>query len=237
MAEHEQAYWWHLGRLRIIETYLRVARLPSQKAKLLNVGCGTGGTVPTLEKFGAVDNVDTSDQAIAFMKQRGYSRVTKVHGTALPFTGGSYDLVVAFDVLEHIEDHLGALREWSRVLKDDGAIVLTVPAYQWLWSGHDVALGHHRRYTAQRLKAAAALTGLRPQKMSYAIIFSLPLVIGFRLLGRLRGESADAEASYVSLPGWLNRLFTALLYGEAKLHGHMGFPAGTSVVAIFRKAL
>ncbi len=235
MAEQERTYWWHKGRARIIESYLENTAAGPRKSKILNVGCGTGGTVTLLERYGVVDNVDTSDVALAFMKQGGYRRLTKVTGTTLPFADKTYDLVVAFDVLEHIKDENKALREWSRVLKDTGAVVLTVPAYQWLWSGHDVALGHQRRYTIKRLVAAAKQARLSADKKSYAIVFSLPLVVGFRLLHSVWRKKDSATASYVRIPGWINTLFAGFLYAEARLHGKVYFPAGTSVVAVFRK--
>lgn len=236
MAEREKTYWWHLGRLRIVQTYINRAVTNKKKVKLLNVGCGTGGTIDVLEQFGTVDNVDISKDAIDFMKKHGYKRITKVTDIKLPFNGKTYDVVGAFDVLEHIEDHVGALKEWSRVLKEDGAIVLTVPAYQWLWSDHDVSLHHKRRYTVGRLKQAAKEAGLKPTKLSYAIVFSLPLVVSFRVLNKVLGRKTDSETSYVNVPNWVNDLFSNLLYGEAKAHRYLRFPAGTTVVAILRKA-
>lgn len=236
MAEREASYWWHLGRLRIIQTYIRKAMGDKKKAKILNVGCGTGGTIDMLEGFGTVDNVDISDDAIKFMKQKGYGRITKVEpDKPLPFKDKSYDVVGSFDVLEHIDDHVGALKEWKRIIKDDGAIVLTVPAYQWLWSDHDVSLYHKRRYTTKLLAKAADEAGLRPLKKSYAIVFSLPMVVGFRMLNKLLGRKTDSETSYVDIPNWTNTLFTKLLYAEAKIHKNINFPAGTSVVAILKK--
>jgi SAM-dependent methyltransferase len=235
MAEREKTYWWHVGRLRIIQTYVQLV-VKNKSVKILNVGCGTGGSIDMLEQFGVVDNVDISSEAIKFMKQYGYKRITKVDGIALPFKTSSYDVIGAFDVLEHIDDHVSALKEWKRILKDDGAIVLTVPAYQWLWTGHDVSLHHKRRYTKARLKAAAKEAGLRVEKGSYAIVFSLPLIVGFRLLNKLLRRKTDSETSDVSVPAWVNSLFTRLLYGEARLHRSMSFPFGTSVVAILRKA-
>ncbi len=155
LAEQEESYWWHQGRLKIIASYLRCASGGTTNSKILNVGCGTGGSIALLESFGETDNVDTADAAIAFARRRGYKRVIKVDGLKLPFAAKSYDLIGAFDVLEHIDQEIAALKEWKRVLKDDGAIILTVPAYQWLWSGHDESLHHKRRYTAGRLKQAA----------------------------------------------------------------------------------
>lgn len=240
MAERERTYWWHVGRLKIIKTYIAAAlgKTGSKKnqPKLLNVGCGTGGTVDMLEGFGTLDNVDISDDAIKFMKQNGHTRVTKVKDINLPFKDATYDLVGAFDVLEHIDKQVDALKEWKRVIKDDGSIVLTVPAYQWLWTDHDVSLHHKRRYTIKRLKQVAREAGLVLHKRSYAIVFSLPLVAGFRFINKALGRKADSETSYVDVPNWVNTLFSKLLYGEASMHQYVSFPAGTSVIAILKKA-
>jgi SAM-dependent methyltransferase len=236
MAEHEQSYWWHVGRLEIIQTYVKRASRGRPNLAILNIGCGTGGTIDMLERFGEVDNVDASDDAIAFVRKLGYRSITKVDGIDLPFKDKTYDVVGAFDVLEHIEDHQSALSEWKRVLKDDGAIVITVPAYQWLWSDHDVSLHHRRRYTIRSLMAVAAAADLRPEKRSYAISFSLPLVAGFRLVGKVLNRKTDSETSYVPVSKAINNLFTAFLKVEAKLHNTVSLPAGTSVVTILRKS-
>lgn len=235
MAEYEQNYWWHLGRLEVIQTYVKRALKGKPKAAILNVGCGTGGTIDMLEKFGTVENVDISDDAIAFMNKMGYKGITKVDDIDLPYKDKTYDVVGAFDVLEHIDDQVGALKEWNRVIKDDGAIVITVPAYQWLWSEHDVSLHHQRRYTVSSLMKAADEAGLKPERKSYAIAFSLPLVVGFRLVNKALGRKADSETSYVSVPKSVNKLFTNFLKVEAKIHDKISLPAGTSVVTILRK--
>lgn len=235
MAEREQTYWWHVGRLRIIQRYIQTIKGKKHDFKILNVGCGTGGTIDMLEQLGSTQNVDISDEAIGFMNQKGYKNITKVDDVELPFKDASFDLVGAFDVLEHIEKDIDALKEWKRVIKPDGAILITVPAYQWLWSGHDVSLYHKRRYTTKLLRERAKIAGLKVEKLSYAIVFSLPLIVGFRLLNKALRRSTDSETSYVDLPGPVNTLFTRALYLEAKLHRVMSFPAGTSVVAVLRK--
>ena len=204
------------------------------KSRILNIGCGTGGTVDMLEKYGTTDNVDISDEAIRFMKNGGYKRLYKVDGIALPFKDNTYDAVCAFDVLEHISKESAALKEWRRVLKPGGALIITVPAYQWLWSNHDVSLHHKRRYTNKRLKLAAKRAGFKVQKNSYAIVFSLPMIAGFRLINNVLGSSS--ETSYVNVPKSLNSFFVRLLYMEAGLHRVLSFPAGTSVITTLRKA-
>jgi SAM-dependent methyltransferase len=164
MADRENTYWWHLGRIRIISSYVQSVKNKKKQFTILNIGCGTGGTIDMLESFGYTDNVDTSNEAIKYMKQRGYKNVTKVSNINLPFNANTYDMVGAFDVLEHIDDQVGALKEWKRVIKKDGAIVITVPAYQWLWSKHDISLHHKRRYTIKLLTDAAKHAGLKPKK-------------------------------------------------------------------------
>jgi len=235
MAEQEESYWWHLGRLRIIETYLAKVVDSRMGICMLNVGCGTGSTVPTLEKYGEVNNVDVSEYAILHMLRRGYSRVRKTNGVGLPYSEKSFDVICSFDVLEHIEDDVAALAEWRRVLKTDGAIILTVPAYQWLWSGHDVALHHRRRYTRKLLKDVASAAGLDVDKASYAIVFSLPLLASVRMIQKIIKPKGAPESSYIRLPGWINWIFKNLLYFEAGVHRHLTFPAGSSVVAILRR--
>lgn len=235
MAEREQTYWWHLGRLRIIQTYVQLLRGGKKQLKILNVGCGTGGTIDMLEQFGPTTNVDISDEAIKFMEQRGYKGIVKVDDIGLPFKDKSFDMVGAFDVLEHIEKDVEALKEWKRVIRDDGAILITVPAYQWLWSDHDVSLHHKRRYTIKRLETTAKQAGLKLDKRSYAIVFSLPLVVGFRLLNKALRRKTTSETSYVDVPDWANSLFSRLLYTEAKAHRAVSLPAGTSVIAVLRK--
>lgn len=233
MAERERNYWWHAGRLAVIESWLKNWVKPKKNARILNVGCGTGGTLPVLEKFGKIDNVDVSDEAIKFMEKAGY-KVDKVKSHKLPYKDGTYDVVVAFDVLEHIDKHKEALEEWTRVLKKDGAILFTIPAYQWLWSDHDKSLHHYRRYTKKLIRSITPKTGII-QRMSYYIVFSLPLIVGFRFLNKVTGKKTDSETSYVNVPLFVNSLFTNFLKLEAASHKFTTFPAGTSLIAIIRK--
>jgi len=234
MAHHERTYWWHLGRLKIINTYIANHASGKKNMKILNVGCGTGGTLNMLEKFGAVENVDVSDEAIAFMKKSGY-KVKKVEGIKLPYKDNTFDLVGAFDVLEHIEHDEDALKEWLRVLKPGGFVVMTIPAHQWLWSDHDVSLHHFRRYTTKEVKNKAKNAGLHPKRVSYAIAFSVPLIIGFRVMNKLLNRKVDSETSYVPVPKFVNSFFTNLLTVEAASHKVIKLPIGTSVIASLEK--
>jgi len=235
MSEYEKDYWWHLGRIKIINTYLN-RFISSNNNKILNVGCGTGGTIKMLEKYGDVDNVDISEDAIKFMKKEGYTKIKKVDGIELPYPENTFDLVIALDVLEHIEFDKDALKEWRRVLKPGGKVILTVPAYQRLWSDHDISLYHFRRYRKWELHRKGTESVLCPIKISYAIVFSLPLVFGFRVLNKVLGRKVDSETSYVKLPKPINSLFTGLLSIEAFFHRYINFWFGTSLVAVYQKS-
>lgn len=233
MAEREKTYWWHAGRLAIIDVWLSKWVSPPESSKILNVGCGTGGTLPVLEKYGEIENIDVSDEAIKFMRSAGY-KVKKVTDHILPYKDNTFDVVVAFDVLEHIDKHEDALVEWTRVLKKGGVILFTVPAYQWLWSDHDTSLHHYRRYTKKLIEKIVPSSAYI-HRASYFIIFSLPLVVGFRFMNKALGKKADSETSYVNVSDTVNKIFTNLLRLEARAHKLVTFPAGTSVIATIRK--
>ena len=235
MAELEKSYWWHAGRKSIISQQMRKLGL-SKNAKILNVGCGTGGMIPLFEQYGDVVNIDVSDEALKYCKQLGFRNLKKYNGTTVPFKDSSYDLVVATDVLEHIEDDQAALKEWRRVLKPGGHMLITVPAYQWLWSDHDQELHHHRRYTASGLHRKTNEESLRVRKKTYAITFSFPLIVGYRLIDSiLPNRKKKANTSYVLLPRPINSLFTNLLRLEAQCLRVINFPFGTSILLIAEK--
>jgi SAM-dependent methyltransferase len=235
LAAIEDHYWWHVGRLRILDEQVRLVA-GGRRLRILNIGCGTGGTVAMLERHGSVVNVDVSDEAIAYMARKGYPGTTKVEGVELPFADGSFDLVAAFDVLEHIEDDVAALREWRRVLRAGGQVLVTVPALGWLWSEFDEIQHHRRRYTRSTLRAAGESSGLVPGRISYAIAFSLPLIAGYRMLHKLLPGSGRAKATYVPVPPRINRLFIEILGIEAKIHRRALVPFGTSVLGKFMKS-
>lgn len=234
MSQREESYWWHTGRMSIVDTQLKILKGSGKKLKILNIGCGTGGTIPTLEKYGKVENVDISLEALKYLKQKGYrGKLIKDH--RLPFKDGEFDLVIALDVLEHIDQDRLSLDEWKRVLKKNGKVFITVPAYNFLWSGHDTSLHHIRRYTKRSLDWDLQKSGFAKNKLSYMVMFSLPLVVGFRMLYKFTGKKMDDQTSYVNMPSVINKLFHLGLVLESRVLKFINLPLGTSVLGIYKK--
>ena len=233
----EETYWWHVGRKSVVRSILNKLTKSDPRLKILNVGSGTGGTIPLLREFGKVTNLDPSLEAIQYCVQKGYRGVVRSLGENLPFKKESFDLVVALDVLEHIEDDEAALDEWMRVLKPGGRMFLTVPAYQWLWSSHDESLHHFRRYTASGLHKLMNMVGAKVVERSYAIVFSFPLILAYRFLTSVLPlkRSSKPRSSYVILPKIFNSLLVQLLRVEALVLRVMNFPFGTSVAMAAQK--
>ena len=232
MSELEENYWWHVGREHIIRKQLNKLNLDPASAKIINIGSGTGATIPLLERYGTVTNVDTSPAAIAKAKEKGYQTI-KIDRDSLPFDDSTFDLAVAFDVLEHIPDDFAALRDWQRILKPSGHLMVTVPAHNWLWSAHDESLHHYRRYTVSQVHRLCNLAGFDVVKRSYAISFSFPMIVAYRFLSSLiPGRRHNHRTSYVRLPRPINAFFAFLLRIEGTLLKYINAPIGTSVLVV-----
>ncbi len=233
LADFEGSYWWHLGRLSVLRRQLQKAVRNPTTCRILNVGAGTGGTVSTLAAFGTVDHVDISDEAIRFLQEHHVERVVKADGTSLPFPNDTFDVIVATDVLEHIQDDSAALREWRRVLRPGGKIIITVPAYQWLWSEHDESLNHFRRYTASGLHILCNQNHLSVYSRTYIITFCFPLIVAYRAIRHF--FNTKHSTSYVRLPKWVNFIFTKIVEAEGAIVQFVNLPFGTSVLLVVKK--
>jgi SAM-dependent methyltransferase len=235
MAELDQEHWWFLARRRILDQLIeRVVRPPVQ-ARVLEVGCGTGHNLPMLGRFGSVDacELDKSARTLA-SKRLG----RKVKDARLPdlsmFERNGYDMVALLDVLEHVPDDIGSLRAIHRRLKPGGALLLTVPANPWMWSAHDVAHHHFRRYTRAGLSRLFMQAGFEVQLLSYFNSLLFPPIAAARLLHKAAGrDSADDALPGAKINGLLNTVFGL----EAGLIGRLPIPFGVSLAAVVRRPL
>jgi SAM-dependent methyltransferase len=214
LYELEDRHWWFRGRRAAIWALIERAGVDSAP-HLLDAGCGTGRNLVEFGRLGEAEGIDFSEQAVEFCHQRGLTGVRQGPVETLPFDSDRFDLILATDVIEHLRDDVVALTELRRVAARGGRIVITVPAYQWLWSQHDVSLHHYRRYTTPRLRRAAVAAGWQPVLSTYFFTAMLPLVaatrIGRGLLGR--HESSDLALSRAAV----SQVLEAPIRGEAAL--------------------
>lgn len=230
MAELDERHWWYRARRKILaELIERKVRLP-EKARILEIGCGTGHNVLMLKRFGTVDAIEIDPAARSIASERLGRPVGDAPLPGLPgVEEGAYDLVALLDVLEHVDADREALASIARRLKPGGRILVTVPAHPWMWSAHDEVNHHHRRYTRRSLRAAVEGAGLRIEMMSWFNSLLFPLAAATRLAGRITGKQ-DSDDKLPPAP--LNGLFELLFGLERYGVGRVPLPPGVSLVAI-----
>jgi SAM-dependent methyltransferase len=226
MADTEGRHWWFTGRRAILQSLISRLKLP-RSARIVEIGCGTGGNLDMLAAFGRVSAMEADDGARAIALEKTGGRFEIRAGRCpgdIPFPRRSFDLVCLFDVLEHIEEDVATLQAIGALLASGGHALLTVPAYRWLWSAHDEFLHHKRRYTASELRRKiGAAGGLRVSELSYFNTLLFPLAAAARLL-KVNGTAVPAPP--------INRLFHAVFSAERFLVGRLPLPFGVSLVAV-----
>jgi SAM-dependent methyltransferase len=230
MAQIDARHWWFAARRQIIGALICDRVQPPPSARILEVGCGTGSNLELLGRFGAVDAIEPDPEARAFAAKR--SGVAVAGGT-LPggadLADGRYDLITLFDVLEHIPDDAGALEELARKVAPGGSLLLTVPAMPWMWSGHDVAHHHHRRYTAGSLRKTLEAAGFELRYITHFNSLLFPLIAAARGLGKVTGREGGDDA----IPsGPVNGALRAVFAAERHLLPLMSLPFGVSLAVI-----
>jgi SAM-dependent methyltransferase len=230
--EVEDRHWWFRGRWAVIEAMLARTPLPPSPL-ILDAGCGTGGNLERYARIGRAEGVEPFPEAVQLCRERGFEAVTQGGLEDLPYEDNRYDLVAATDVLEHVAPEQEALREMLRVTKPGGVLLLTVPAYMWMWTEEDDNLHHQRRYTRRRLREAVTKAGWEPRIATYFNSLLLPPIALARKLPRNSdGEQADLDRTPASLDGPLSlpmRLEARLIRAGVRL------PAGVSVGIVCRK--
>jgi SAM-dependent methyltransferase len=232
MVAAEERHWWHRGRRRIVREAIERIALPPDP-RLLDAGCGSGRVLDELRAFGRVSAVDVSEIGVARARARGYEDVHVAPLEELPWPDATFDLVTCLDVIEHVPDDAPALAELRRVTRPGGHAVVTVPAYPRLWSQHDVANQHFRRYTRSMLRTAAEAAGWSVTRMTNFNALLLPVAAA--VIMRRRGT--DDDRSNLSLsPRALNGLLEVPLRAEAALlRRGWGMPLGLSLLAVLRR--
>jgi len=233
-AAVEENYWWFVGRRAVIRR-LASRYFPTDDRRILDWGCGAGGNYNLLTKFGSVLGVDSSEVSIEFCRSRNITSVQKISSIDDLHVPEQFDLLTNFDVLEHLEDDEYFLRGAHRVLKPGGYVLITVPAYMFLWSQLDDILGHVRRYSRRQLIKKVEKCGFTVLRASYFITILSPLFILVRLVQRRNKKAAKLEDLVVPLPAPINRIFSLLVALEAVLIRWVNLPFGTSIILLGKR--
>ena len=226
MAALEQQHWWFVARREILTKMLTTLPLPTD-AQILEAGCGTGGNLAMLARFGQVHGMEANADAIGFANAKNIAEVRAGFlPQDIPFADKQFDLIALFDVLEHLDEDAASLRALRARLKPNGYLIATVPAYPWLWSEHDTVHQHKRRYVAKNLRAQVAAAGFHVTYLSYFNTWLLPLIAALRLVSG--GKDSDA-----AMPSkWLNTLLHKIFASEKFLLGNVTLPAGVSLLVV-----
>lgn len=240
MAKVEDTHWWFRGRRTIVTDIIRRMDLP-EGATILDAGSGTGGNLEMLSKFGHVFAMEMDGEARRLADARGI--VTVEPGEMpdnIPFGQMRFDLIVMFDVLEHIEQDFNSLAALHGRLAEGGRLLLTVPAFELLWSMHDTMHHHKRRYGVHPLTRLLERAGYRVTFASYINFWLFPFIAALRILdrisgGRIIGKKVDSNAELSIPPKAINATLEKLFASESGIIRRFGLPFGVSIVALAEK--
>jgi SAM-dependent methyltransferase len=241
MYASEPTYWWYVARRRIImtqvERVLQARRDPSVRPCILDYGCGTGLHLLSLSTLGEAYGLEMSERAVALCAQRGLRQVAHLPGglpESTPF-GQSFDLITMLDVLEHIDDDVLLLQQVGAWLKPQGVLLITVPAYEFLWSGEDYVSEHRRRYTRRRLSRVVRQAGYDISKLSYFNTLLFPVQVMTILCQRLFAPRSMYRSHIRPLGSTVNALLTRLMAAEHRVLPYVNLAFGGSLLCCARK--
>jgi SAM-dependent methyltransferase len=238
MYKLETSYWWFLGKQFLVEDQFRKLSIdPPNRCRILDIGSGTGQNIETLQRDGEVCGLESSSEAIRFLRKRGVRNVICSDANEpLPFRDGVFSAVTCLDVLEHLDRDEYLLTEMHRVCKPGGYIFITVPAFRMFWSPHDIALHHKRRYSKEAMLLRIKNVGCRVVKATY---YNLTLSIPIWLVRKLKSMASLKDHSesdfFLPLPGLLNKSLGLLFKLEITFLRYFNYPFGVSLLVILQK--
>jgi len=239
----EDGHWWFASRTRALNVVLQQAIGPRRDLLIADVGCGAGNMYHHLCRYGDVIGIENHPNPVRVGRSRGYD-IRQADGRHLPFPPEMFDLVTALDVIEHNEDDVGMLVEMERVLKPGGHVLVSVPAFQWLWSPNDDLNAHVRRYTAGQVKTKLHEAGFTPLRATYTNCLIFPLAAAMIVVSKrrkpcdLKSHYFDGDAHQVDMPPihpLVNTILTAVGQVEQQLLRRVSLPVGTGLIVIARK--
>ena len=233
----EEVHWWFVARRSIVKHLLSKYLsfdLSSRQIKIADLGCGCGANLIEYNKSYSVTGMDPSLDAVKYCQKRGIAiqQGALPHNCTLPVN--SFHAVLMLDVLEHIEEDEEALGKTYELLNNDGIIVLTVPAYQWLYTKRDEFHHHKRRYSKKQLDQILRKAGFKRVLLSYYNFWLFPCVALVRMIGKMLG--LDRSGCDVKVPNrFINRIVQIIFESERLFLPVPGLPFGVSLVAVYKK--
>ncbi|MBI5076017.1 MAG: class I SAM-dependent methyltransferase [Nitrospirae bacterium] len=233
----EESHWWFVGRRDMV---WRLLKDLDRNLSILEVGCSGGPLIRLLQRegFAKVAGIDINECSVQLCRSLGDAAVKVADGCSTGFSDEQFDVVVASDVLEHIEDPVQGLREWSRILRPKGIVLVFVPAFQFLWSRHDEVNRHYRRYTKQEIVTLLEQADFYIERAAYwNFCFFFPALLVRTMRRIFSRQQGEKEGSDLTASGSIvNRIFEAVLKAEnSLLAAGLNFPFGLSLFAIARK--
>ncbi len=236
IASIQATHWWYESRRRIVRHLLRRHVGKANNLTILEIGCGSGGSFELLSEFGSVYGTDKHPKAIAISSKSTIPKEVKsaTLPNNFPFPDKQFDIICAFDVLEHIKDDAGTLATLAKHLKPGGILCFTVPAHPFLWSKHDVMNHHFRRYTYKKLRQKITDSSLKISYLSYYNVILFPAVATIRILQHLT-PLKKKRIGNSAINSCLNRILLQLFSIEKHLIGRLRLPFGISLIGIAQK--
>lgn len=234
MREVEDVHWWFTARRKIIDKIITQLSLP-KNTKILDAGCGTGGNLGMLSRHGSVTGVEMDQKAAEMARGRNIGSVLEGYlPDHFPIDEKEkFRLIVLLDVLEHIEDDVASLKKIKEYLYENGKLIITVPAFPFLWSSHDEVHHHKRRYTRKKLIDVIKSSGMNVGYISYYNILLFPIAVAVRIISRLHTSKNKQDSNEAALPGnYINQLLTRCFSMEASFIGSVRVPFGLSLIAV-----
>jgi len=229
----EDQHWWFVTRRMIIKRILDTLLQNSDIHDILEAGCGTGGNLELLSSYGNIYAIEINDEARDLANKR---KICSVEPGSLPQNipfKKDFNLICMLDVLEHIDDDLAAMKAIVDKIKKKGKLLITVPAYMFMWSSHDAALHHKRRYTKKQLTSVVQAAGLEIIYATYFNTYLFPLIALIRILKNLFGKKDGTDLKMPSKV--MNNLLKNIFYSEIMFIPKMSLPFGISILVMAQK--
>ncbi len=226
-------WWFKTRRERVVD----ILRKQTRNSRILDVGCSSGMLLSDLQALGFSEftGIDVSEKAVALAKSRGFADCHVMDGQAPAFAKNSFDIIISSDSLEHMENDKRALANWYELLKPGGMLVVFVPAYNFLWSNHDIINHHYRRYTRSGLKSALTGAGFETKRSGYWNVLLFFPAAAIRLVQKLRPAKSEPKDDMHRIPAILDWLLASTIRVENSLGVFISFPVGLSTYCIATK--